>query len=58
MLPTILFALSCMITSAITAPLQTEAVGPDGVLIVVDPKITYPTQDTVWVVGNEYSVTW
>ena len=47
-----------MIVSVVTAPLQAEAVGPNGVLIVVDPKITYPTQDTVWVVGNQYEVTW
>ncbi|KIP02890.1 hypothetical protein PHLGIDRAFT_111507 [Phlebiopsis gigantea 11061_1 CR5-6] len=47
-----------MVASALAAPFQAEAVGPGGTLVVVDPKITSPTQDTVWVVGNQYNVTW
>lgn len=47
-----------MVASALAAPFQAEAMGPGGTLVVVDPKITSPTQDTVWVVGNQYNVTW
>lgn len=59
MLSTVLFSLSYLMASVTAAPtFLSEAVVPDGTLIVVDPEITSPTADTVWVVGNKYSVTW
>ena len=59
MLATLLFSLSCMTASVLSAPFPESAVKPPGqTLTVVDPLITSPTADTVWVVGNQYNVTW
>ena len=53
-----LLPLAGLLARAAAAPLQNAAVGPGGTLIVVNPKITAPDADTVWVVGQRYNVTW
>ena len=53
-----LLPLAGLLARAAAAPLQNAAVGPGGTLIVVNPKITAPDADTVWVVWQRYNVTW
>jgi hypothetical protein len=46
---------SSLLATALAAPFVAEAAEKRD---VVAPKMTSPTADTVWVVGNTYAVTW